>query len=134
MGNGRGFIEVWNHFPFRAYNGVDFGRVLNDRYEECSNQRPMSLPMLPLILVCSAFLERHNQKMLGMTAPDKHSKVYEAFVKLMDGVEQNLEPESRDKLTQNMAVFMQACISAHLELVRISGGEPCTSLVLLLFL
>jgi exportin-7 len=89
-----------------------FGRVLNDLfsvalYEECSNQWSMSRPMLPLILVCPAFLEGYKQKMLGMTAPDKHAKVHEAFVKLMEGVEQNLEPKSRDKFTQNLAVFRQ---------------------------
>jgi exportin-7 len=89
-----------------------FARVLNDLfsvalYEECSNQWSMSRPMLPLILVSPGFLDNYKQKLLTSVTADKHAKLHEAFAKLMEGVEQNLEAKSRDKFTQNLAVFRQ---------------------------
>jgi len=87
-----------------------FSRILNSiftivLFEECSNQWSMTRPMLPLILINPGFYEEYQRKLISSLAPEKQIKMQEAFNKLMDGVENNLETKNRDKFTQNVTTF-----------------------------
>eukprot|EP00667_Euglena_gracilis_P000992 EG_transcript_991 len=86
----------------RVLNAI-FHAVLFE--ESNANQWAMSRPMLPLILINPAFYEEYQRKLLAALAPDKVPRLQEAFAKLMEGVERNLEAKNRDKFTQNVTTF-----------------------------
>ncbi|EFC50356.1 exportin-7 [Naegleria gruberi] len=78
--------------------------------EECGNQWSLSRTMLVLIVLNPSFYENLKQVIINSVAGDdveRASKVREAFDKLMDGVEINLEPKNRDKFTGNLITFRQ---------------------------
>jgi exportin-7 len=87
-----------------------FMRLLNTMFssllfEDSSNQWTMSRPLLPLILIGTQYYEDYKSKMVASSGPDKKAVLQDAFAKLMDGVEQNLEATNRDKFTQNLTAF-----------------------------
>eukprot|EP00668_Euglena_longa_P031811 GGOE01041069.1.p1 GENE.GGOE01041069.1~~GGOE01041069.1.p1 ORF type:complete len:1066 (-),score=423.60 GGOE01041069.1:257-3454(-) len=87
-----------------------FVRLLNTifsslLYEDCANQWAMSRPMLPLILIGPQYFDDYQRKLIASISPDKQPILQEAFAKLMEGVEQALEPSNRDKFTQNLTAF-----------------------------
>jgi len=78
--------------------------------EECGNQWSLSRTMLVLIVLNPGFFENLKQIIIGSVAGDDHeraSKIRDAFDKLMEGVEMNLEPKNRDKFTGNLITFRQ---------------------------
>jgi len=111
------FIQMQKNTPYAGMLGQHFqkdmelfARILSSifnivLFEECTNQWSMSRPMLPLILINPAFYEEYQRKLIASVAPEKQVKMQEAFQKLMDGIEKNLEPKNRDKFTQNVTTF-----------------------------
>ncbi|KAG2373543.1 hypothetical protein C9374_012006 [Naegleria lovaniensis] len=78
--------------------------------EECGNQWSLSRTMLVLIVLNPPFYETLKQGIISSVAgndPERITKVREAFDKLMDGVEMNLEAKNRDKFTGNLITFRQ---------------------------
>eukprot|EP01065_Artemidia_motanka_P013147 TRINITY_DN1724_c1_g1_i1.p1 TRINITY_DN1724_c1_g1~~TRINITY_DN1724_c1_g1_i1.p1 ORF type:complete len:1118 (+),score=401.74 TRINITY_DN1724_c1_g1_i1:118-3471(+) len=95
---------------FAADAGI-FARVLQEifriiLYDDAVNQWSMSRPMLPLILIDEQSFVLFRQHLIShVQQGERQQRLHEAFEKLMEGVDKNLEPRSRDKFTQNMTTF-----------------------------
>lgn len=79
-------------------------------YEECGNQWSVSRTMLALIVINPPVFEeikKHIILKIGQNDEQRRTQVVDAFDKLMEGVEMNLEPKTRDKFTGNLITFRQ---------------------------
>ncbi|KAL0488799.1 exportin-XPO7 [Acrasis kona] len=106
-------------------------------YEDCGNQWSVSRTMLSLIVINPAMFEETKNRIIikicgtaagangagaganggangagagagGVVVDEtRRNKIVEAFDKLMEGVEMNLEPKTRDKFTGNLITFRQ---------------------------
>ncbi|KAA8499665.1 Exportin-7-B [Porphyridium purpureum] len=74
--------------------------------EDCANQWSLSRPLLSVILTNQdAFLELKSQMIQALQNPQWQATAQEAFEKLMENVQLNLESKNRDRFTQNVTVF-----------------------------
>jgi exportin-7 len=79
-------------------------------YEECGNQWSVSRTMLSLIAINPPMFEEIKKRVIfkvGQNDEQRRLKMIEAFDKLMEGVEMNLEAKTRDKFTGNLITFRQ---------------------------
>eukprot|EP00761_Pharyngomonas_kirbyi_P013683 gb/GECH01013712.1/.p1 GENE.gb/GECH01013712.1/~~gb/GECH01013712.1/.p1 ORF type:complete len:1061 (+),score=152.47 gb/GECH01013712.1/:1-3183(+) len=76
-------------------------------YEKLSNQWSISRPMLSLIVINSNYFEQLKQSTIMSFDESKQEKATQAFDRLMDKVEMNLEPRNRDRFTGNLSQFRQ---------------------------
>ena len=63
--------------------------------------------MLSLIVINPTFFEQLKQQIATSMGggEERQQKIREAFEKLMQGVEMDLEPKNRDKFTGNLITF-----------------------------
>eukprot|EP01059_Diplonema_ambulator_P037508 TRINITY_DN994_c0_g4_i2.p1 TRINITY_DN994_c0_g4~~TRINITY_DN994_c0_g4_i2.p1 ORF type:complete len:1121 (+),score=264.73 TRINITY_DN994_c0_g4_i2:54-3365(+) len=75
-------------------------------FDEQANQWSISRPMLPLILVADPQLQQYQQTLMSRIAEgERQKRLHDAFEKLLEGVEPNLEQKTRDKFTGNVTAF-----------------------------
>ncbi|KAL9650506.1 hypothetical protein ABK040_004725 [Willaertia magna] len=86
---------------------TQFFRII--MFEECGNQWSLSRTMLVLIVLNPGFFEDLKQRIIASIGTDQERalKITEAFDKLMEGVDMNLESKARDKFTGNLITFRQ---------------------------
>jgi exportin-7 len=76
-------------------------------FQECGNQWSLSRTMLSLIVINPVFFEQLKQQIATSIGggEERQQKIREAFDKLMQGVEMDLESKNRDKFTGNLITF-----------------------------
>lgn len=87
---------------FPKFLGMLFNMIM---FEECANQWSLSRPMLSLILTNEEVFNQLKHSITTSQRPDRQHRLLDAFDKLMQDVQRNLEPKNRDKFTQNLTYF-----------------------------
>lgn len=77
-------------------------------FEECQNQWSVSRTIMSLIVTNPTFFEELKKQIINsMNVQEKQTKMNEAFQKLMNNVEMNLEELNKDKFTGNLITFKE---------------------------
>jgi len=70
-----------------------------------SNQWAVTRPILSLMLASEQAFTEYKASLLATQSPDKQAQLQEAFAKLLQDVQRNLENGNRDRFTQKLASF-----------------------------
>ncbi|GJJ68840.1 exportin-7 [Entomortierella parvispora] len=90
-------------------------------FENRNNHWSLSRPLLGLILLNREFYEEYSQNFVQNQLPDRRDHVQVAVAGLMEGVEDNLTMQNRDRFTTNATAFRREC--SQLTLMAVPLGD-----------